>query len=146
MVDISNNMDITGNVFINGRTRLSNMVDISNNMDISGNVFINGSLTVNNINIPSDYRIKTNVVPMRDTSFNVDEINPVYYYNTMANQEQIGFIAHELQENLPFLVSGEKDGAELQSVNYIGLIGLLVQEIKELKHRVSELEKYTQSD
>jgi|LauGreDrversion4_1035100.scaffolds.fasta_scaffold00163_22 hypothetical protein len=140
------NAAITNNLTVYGRTMLSKVVDISNNIDISANVNIRGSLTVNNINIPSDYRIKTNVVPISDTSFNVDEINPVYYYNTMSKQDQLGVLAHELQEKYPFLVNGVKDGPELQSVNYIGLVGLLVQEIKDLKRRVTELEKYTQTD
>ena len=45
----------------------------------------------------------------------------------------MGFIAHELKEVFPFLVNGEKDDASLQSVNYTGLIALLVKELKELK-------------
>jgi hypothetical protein len=52
----------------------------------------------------------------------------------------MGFIAHELQEKYPFLVSGEKDGPENQSVNYIGLIALLVKEIQELKERMETVE------
>ena len=53
----------------------------------------------------------------------------------------MGFIAHELQEHFPFLVSGEKDGPTNQSVNYIGLIALLTKEIQELKQRVLTLEE-----
>ena len=53
----------------------------------------------------------------------------------------MGFIAHELQEHFPFLVSGEKDGATNQSINYIGLIALLTKEIQELKQRVLILEE-----
>ena len=45
----------------------------------------------------------------------------------------MGFIAHELQEHYPFLVTGVKDGPDTQSVNYIGLIGLLTKEIQQLK-------------
>jgi len=37
-------------------------------------------------------------------------------------------------------VSGEKDGEQMQSLNYIGLIGVLVKEIQELKKRVQILE------
>ena len=53
----------------------------------------------------------------------------------------IGLIAHELQELFPFLVNGEKDGSTHQSVNYTGLIGLLIKEIQNLNARVSKLEK-----
>jgi hypothetical protein len=38
------------------------------------------------------------------------------------------------------LVSGTKDGPETQSVNYIGLIGILTKEVQDLKKRVAELE------
>ena len=51
----------------------------------------------------------------------------------------MGFIAHELQEHFPYLVYGTKDADEYQSVNYTGLIGILVKEIQELKATVLEL-------
>jgi hypothetical protein len=52
----------------------------------------------------------------------------------------MGFIAHEVQEVFPFLVAGEKDGPEIQSLNYNGLIAVLTKEIQDLKKRVKELE------
>ena len=58
----------------------------------------------------------------------------------LSGKQDIGIIAHELQEYYPYLVSGEKDGPENQSVNYIGLIGILIKEIKDLKERVKILE------
>jgi hypothetical protein len=45
-----------------------------------------------------------------------------------------------LQEHYPFLVEGEKDGSNMQTVNYIGLIGILIKETQELKKRVKYLE------
>ena len=42
-------------------------------------------------------------------------------------------------------VKGEKDGEQLQSVNYNGLIGILINEIKNLKIRVNELEEKQKS-
>lgn len=53
----------------------------------------------------------------------------------------MGFIAHEVQEVFPFLVTGEKDGDTFQSMNYNGFIALLVKEIKELKQKYNEQEK-----
>jgi hypothetical protein len=46
-----------------------------------------------------------------------------------------------VQEYFPFLVEGIKDGEDTQTVNYLGLIGVLIKEIQELKQRVSALEK-----
>jgi len=45
-----------------------------------------------------------------------------------------------LQEHYPELVTGVKDGTEIQSVNYIGLIPVLINEIKALKINNQKLE------
>jgi hypothetical protein len=45
--------------------------------------------------------------------------------------------AHELQEYYPELVNGEKDGPDIQTVNYIGLIN----EVKTLKNKLLILEE-----
>ena len=88
----------------------------------------------------SDYRIKEGVHQI-PTYPNIDNLNPVTYTNTITGIHDMGFIAHEVQEHFPFLVSGEKDGTVNQSLNYIGLIALLTKEIQQLKHRVLILEK-----
>ena len=72
--------------------------------------------------------------------YSVNNLNPVYFKFKQDKVESIGLIAHELQEHYPFLVTGEKDGGDMQSVNYIGLIGVLIKEIQELKKRVINLE------
>ena len=53
--------------------------------------------------------------------------------NKQTQKQDIGFIAHELQELYPELVNGLKDGPEIQRVNYIGLIPILINEIKNMK-------------
>jgi hypothetical protein len=44
-----------------------------------------------------------------------------------------------LQQYYPELVNGEKNGHDIQTVNYIGLIPILINEIKELKKEVKTL-------
>ena len=100
---------------------------------------VNGTVNATSYNSPSDYRIKKDVVTL-DEKFTVDKLRPVSYNNTELKKQDIGLIAHELQEVYPFLVNGEKDGENLQSVNYNGLIGILIKEIQELKERVKKLE------
>jgi hypothetical protein len=51
----------------------------------------------------------------------------------------MGLVAHELQEVFPFLVNGEKDGKDYQSVNYNGLIPVLIKEIQDLKQEIKSL-------
>ena len=88
----------------------------------------------------SDYRIKTDIHDLDSKLHNVDNLRPVIYKQVQNNNVNIGLIAHELQEYFPFLVDGEKDGEKTQAVNYIGLIGVLIKEIQDLKKRVNTLE------
>jgi hypothetical protein len=120
----------------------------------TGLVDVNANLEANNITVPptgivnagsfnatSDYRIKSNIVSIHTTHFSIDNLKPVYYFNTELKKNDMGFIAHEVQEEFPFLVNGEKGGTHYQNINYNGFIGLLVKEVQELKSRVRELEE-----
>jgi len=98
-----------------------------------------GNVNAFSYNATSDYRVKANVMAL-DASFNVDVLKPVTYTNTRHGRQDVGFIAHEVQEHYPFLVNGEKDGEQMQSLNYIGLIGILTKEIQDLKRRLAEHE------
>ena len=98
-----------------------------------------GNIAANQFYTLSDYRIKENVKTL-DETYITDELNPVTYININTKGQDIGFLAHELQEHFPCLVNGEKDGDYLQNINYNGLIPILVKEIQELKKRVIQLE------
>jgi hypothetical protein len=88
-------------------------------------------------NATSDYREKDNVMELNET-FTVDTLRPVVYDFKPLGKKHIGFIAHEVQEFYPFLVSGVKDGPHSQSMNYNGFIGILTKEIQVLKKKVAE--------
>jgi hypothetical protein len=98
---------------------------------------VSGQVQAFSYNATSDYRAKDEVVPL-NTLFNVDSLNPVTYRFKATGRQDIGFIAHEVQEFYPFLVSGEKDGPNNQSLNYNGFIGILTKEIQDLKKKVSD--------
>jgi hypothetical protein len=102
--------------------------------DVSG-VTVGGTVTTT-----SDYRIKTGVIDL-DGTYNVDQLVPIQYDNTLTNTHDFGLIAHELQSVYPYLVTGEKDGPEYQRVHYNGLIGVLVKEVQDLKTRVAALDQ-----
>jgi hypothetical protein len=118
-------------------------VVIPGNMSIGKNTItagvsldVNGNIRCTALTQTSDYRIKDNVHVITNT---IDELRPLSYFNRLSGKEDMGFIAHELQEHFPFLVNGEKDGKDYQSVNYTGLIGLLVKEVQDLKQEVHHL-------
>ena len=58
-----------------------------------------------------------------------------------TEKQDIGFIAHEVQKIYPCLVDGEKDGEQLQTVNYIGFIPIIIKEIQELKKEIENLKQ-----
>jgi predicted acyltransferase (DUF342 family) len=95
-------------------------------------------------NATSDYREKENVLELNET-FTVDTLRPVVYDFKPLGKKHIGFIAHEVQEFYPYLVSGEKDGPASQSMNYNGFIGILTKEIQVLKKKVAEQEQRIQA-
>ena len=143
--DYNDNINLTpsGNVGINTDNPVYKL-DVNGTLGVNGDATFNYSCKAVSFNATSDYRIKENVLNLNDSldksSFTVDHLRPVTYTNKLSGKQDIGLIAHELQEHYPFLVSGEKDGSENQSVNYIGLIGILIKEIQELKERVKTLE------
>ena len=101
---------------------------------------LTGNFTAATFTTTSDYRIKQNIRTLIiDNRF--DKLKPVMYYNTILKKQDIGLIAHETQEHYPELVIGEKDGDKTQSINYIGLIPILIKEIQDLKKRIFILEK-----
>ena len=135
-------LDITGvggtDVYITGTPPITPVNILYTSLYISFNVA--GQLTSASFNATSDYRIKENINLLQLDKYNTDNLKPVIYNHKETKQTNIGFLAHEVQEYFPFLVSGVKDGEKTQSINYTGLIGVLTKEIQELKKRVSKLE------
>ena len=58
--------------------------------------------------------------------------------NKTVYKHEFGFIAQELRELFPELVQEETDG--LLTINYMGVIPLLVEGIKDVKRKIAELE------
>jgi hypothetical protein len=122
-----------------GNTDLNGTLTVGGLITANDGIKINGNLSAESFTATSDYRIKENVQPIVDVvpELTIDKLNPVLYLNTKTQKQDMGFLAHELAEQFPFLVIGEKDGEENQSVNYLGLIALLVKEVQELKKVVN---------
>ena len=112
-----------------------------------------GSVTVSSsgttYNTTSDLRLKTDIKPIENATSKLLEMNPVEH-KWKANPEDDavhGFIAQEMKEIVPEAVYGEPDGDEMMSMDYGRITPVVVaalqdalNEIKELKTRISELE------
>ena len=108
---------------------------------------ISSGTSSTSFNTTSDYRLKENVVPLTNALNILEQVKPKSFNFIIEPDEvQHGFIAHELQEVLPYAVTGEKDAVDEegkirpQQVDYSKLIGLLVGAIQELSARITELE------
>jgi hypothetical protein len=102
------------------------------------NLIVYGQVTATSFQSSSDYRLKTNIKQINN-KYSIDNLNPVEY--DMNDRHDMGFLAHEIQEYYPFLVDGDKDGEKMQSINYNGIIALLVKEIQVLKNEIKELKQ-----
>jgi len=131
----------------------------------NGNLHYTGTLSG-----PSDERLKENIQPLELALAKIMQMK-VHTYNyiqmeeekqfALPEGEQIGLIAQELEEILPGLVDDNVhaydknegvDGAEkdvekfeYKGINYIGLIPVLIEAMKEQQEQIEELQKQIKS-
>jgi len=101
---------------------------------------ITGTTSSISYNSSSDYRLKENVITDWDATTLLKQLKPSKF-NFKDNQSETvtGFIAHEVQEVLPYLVSGEKDGENMQTMDYAKLTPLLTKAIQEQQEQIEQL-------
>ena len=118
-------------------------VDVANNVkqnlviEYNGNALLAGVLAQN-----SDGRLKTNIQPLTSSLQNLQQLNG-YTYNWIDkardNDLQIGVLAQEVQKVYPELVKTAADGT--LSVNYNGLVPVLIEGMKEQEKKFTEQER-----
>ena len=88
----------------------------------------------------SDEDLKKNIKPIDDALVKLDSIKGVSYNwkHDVEDEYQAGVIAQDVEKVMPGLVG--KNG-QFKTVNYLGLIGVLVQAVKELKAEVDSLKE-----
>ena len=100
-----------------------------------GDVSVSGIITCTDINSTSDIKLKENIHTVQNALDVVDNLRGVSFDWKESGRSSYGVIAQELEEVLPELVG---DG-ETKSVNYNGIIGVLIEAIKELKKEVRDI-------
>jgi len=94
-----------------------------------------GEVTATDYNSTSDARLKTNVKVIEDPLEKVQQINGVSFNWIKDNKPSMGVIADNIQEVLPELVSD----SDPKTVNYNGLIGLLIECVKHQQEEINAL-------
>ena len=102
----------------------------------NGGVIVTGVCTATDFDSTSDARLKTNVQVVDGALSKVNNLRGVSFNWIESGQPSYGVIAQELETVLPELVHG----GDPKRVNYNGIIGVLIESIKELSARVDELE------
>ena len=105
------------------------------NLTVSGNAYITGITTSTDFNSLSDISLKTNVNTICDPLEKVMQIRGVTFDWRENQRSSAGVIAQEIEKILPELVNGE----EIKTVNYNGLIGLLIECVKKQQEEINEL-------
>lgn len=107
-------------------------------LHVTGNILATGTITPG-----SDIRWKENIVKIDSALFKISLLEGVTYdwkdKEVRGSDRQIGLIAQDVEKAFPEAV--KKDNEGYMSVNYDGLVGALVEGIKELKAEIEELKK-----
>jgi hypothetical protein len=135
-LNIKNKIQFGDGTFISTTNKEANGTTFKASTFLSMDVI--GIFASNPLLTPSDYRIKTNVQTL-DAVHVLDNLRPVTYHQTQLARQDIGFLAHELQQYYPELVHGEKDGEHMQSVDYSGILPVLINEVQRLKSKIESI-------
>lgn len=95
-------------------------------------------ISARNFDTTSDANLKTNVLKVNNALDVLEKINGVSFKWKNDGENSMGVIAQEVEKVLPELIN---NSGEYKSVNYNGLIAVLIESIKELKEEIEELKK-----
>ena len=125
----------TFNLYNNGGSASNVTLSITpTDATFTGNVTVEGALTET-----SARRFKGNIKTLDKQINNISKLNPVTFDWKKDGKSDIGFIAEEVKEIYPELVS-EKEG-EIQGVQYTKLTAVLVKAIQDQQKQIDELKK-----
>jgi len=121
---------------IYGTATIDTSVVVGSGVTITTNgINVVGVITATDFNSASDLILKTNIQPISNPIDKILQINGVTFNWRENNKPSVGIIAQEIEKVFPELVNGENP----KTVNYNGLIGLLIEAIKELNEEVKNL-------
>ena len=101
----------------------------------SGGVLTVGVVTATDFNSTSDINLKENIATVDNALDITSQLRGVRFEWKKDHKPSYGVIAQELEKILPELVTD----TDPKTVNYNGIIGVLIEAIKELKNEIEEL-------
>ena len=98
-------------------------------------VIVTGIATATDFDSTSDIRLKTNIKPIENPLNKVMQIEGVSFNWKEDNRPALGVVADQIEKILPELVHGN----DPKTVNYNGLVGLLIECVKNQQKQIDEL-------
>jgi hypothetical protein len=96
-----------------------------------------GTLTATNFSASSDYSLKENIETIQNAINSINNLRGVKYNWKEDGTTSYGLIAQELENVFPELVST----GDIKTVNYNGIIAVLIEAVKELSTEIDQLKK-----
>ena len=98
-------------------------------------------LVLGSINNPSDINLKNNIEQIKSDANILKNLNPVSFTfkDDDQNKKHYGFVAQELENLYPELVSNNELG--FKTVNYIEIIPILLSQMKNMQHEIDKLKE-----
>jgi hypothetical protein len=119
----------------------------------NGDMYVDGVITTGGgFTSASDIRYKKEILALNNSLSTIQKLRGISYYwkdETKGNRLQFGVIAQKMEDVFPNLVYTETEG--YKSVNYIGVIPVLIEATKEQQtiieaqeEKITKLEKQVQ--
>jgi len=112
-------------------------ISVSGFSTFSGDVFVTGIITATDYNSASDIRLKENIQKIDNPIDKIIRIEGVTFDWKSNNKSSMGVIAQNIEKVLPQLVYGE----DSKTVNYNGIIGLLIECVKTQQEQIDNLNR-----
>jgi hypothetical protein len=135
-----------GNVGI-GTENPEHRLDVNGNEMVRGNLLVSSGLTCNGgistttLTLTSSRRFKDNVQPIQNPLATIMKLQGVTYTwkPGQGGKPDIGFIAEDVAQVLPELVTMEKDGVNAKGMDYSHMVALTVEGIKVQQQQIGVL-------
>ena len=133
-----------GDIFVNGTSNSTAAYKFGSD----GHFHSNGDVIAYSSTLTaSDERLKENISPLQSSLEKITNLQGVKYdwKDKDKGTEQLGLIAQEVEKVIPEVVDEITDGLgdlnDMKVVNYVALIPVLIEAVKELKEEIKELKK-----
>ena len=124
-------------VGIGGRNSEGNSSDIT--------LHVKGKIKADTTVFDSDERLKENIKPLESQLNNIKQLKPSRFdwkdQTKSRYTDDVGFIAQEIRNILPILVTGDESEGDMLSVDYNKLTPILVKAVQEQQEIIESLTK-----